>query len=65
MASTQQASSRAIAARPLGTYDKQLWQEQSAFRAINIVFQPGVNEELAATAVWGSQQVGLFPGGPL
>ncbi len=27
----------------------------------NIVFQPGVNEELAATAVWGSQQLDLFP----
>ena len=27
----------------------------------NIVFQPGVNEELGATAVWGTQQLDLFP----
>ncbi len=47
---------------PLGTYDKQLWQERKRLAAQHIVFQPGVNEELAATAVWGSQQVGLFPG---
>ncbi len=47
---------------PLGTYDKQLWQERERLAAQHIVFQPGVNEELAATAVWGSQQVGLFPG---
>ena len=26
-----------------------------------MVFQPGVNEELAATAVWGSQQLDLYP----
>ncbi len=47
---------------PLGTYDKQLWQERERLSSHRIVFQPGVNEELAATAVWGSQQVGLFPG---
>ncbi len=47
---------------PLGTYDKQLWQERERLTSNHIVFQPGVNEELAATAVWGSQQVGLFPG---
>ena len=47
---------------PLGTYDKQLWHERERLAAHQIVFQPGVNEELAATAVWGSQQVGLFPG---
>ncbi|MGO8955453.1 MAG: indolepyruvate ferredoxin oxidoreductase family protein [Rhodomicrobium sp.] len=47
---------------PLGTYDKQLWHERERLAAHQIVFRSGVNEELAATAVWGSQQVGLFPG---
>jgi len=46
---------------PLGTYDKQLWQEKKRLAENHIVFQPGVNEELAATAVWGSQQAALFP----
>jgi indolepyruvate ferredoxin oxidoreductase len=39
-----------------------LWQAQQLLEAHDICFQPGVNEDLAATAVWGSQQVGLFPG---
>ncbi len=47
---------------PLGTYDKQLWHERKRLAEHHIVFQPGVNEELAATAVWGSQQTGLFTG---
>ncbi|MBT3069891.1 indolepyruvate ferredoxin oxidoreductase family protein [Rhodomicrobium sp. Az07] len=47
---------------PLGIYDKQLWQEKKRLAESHIVFQPGVNEELAATAVWGSQQATLFPG---
>ena len=47
---------------PLGIYDKHLWHERKRLADHHIVFQPGVNEELAATAVWGSQQVGLFPG---
>ncbi len=47
---------------PLGTYDKQLWHERKRLADHHIIFQPGVNEELAATAVWGSQQAGLFPG---
>ncbi len=47
---------------PLGTYDKQLWHERELLADHHIIFRPGVNEELAATAVWGSQQVGLFPG---
>ena len=29
--------------------------------ANHIVFQPGVNEELGATAVWGTQQLDLYP----
>ncbi len=46
---------------PLGTYDQALWQAREHLAAQNIVFQPGVNEELGATAVWGSQQLDLLP----
>lgn len=46
---------------PLGGYDQALWQAKKHLAAQDIVFQPGVNEELAATAVWGSQQLDLFP----
>ncbi len=42
---------------PLGTYDQALWSAKQHLEAHHIVFQPGVNEELAATAVWGSQQL--------
>ncbi len=47
---------------PLGTYDQELWRAKKMLAAHNIVFQPGVNEELGATAVWGSQHVGMRPG---
>jgi indolepyruvate ferredoxin oxidoreductase len=47
---------------PLGTYDNALWRAKSYLQANDIAFVPGLNEDLAATAVWGSQQVGLFPG---
>lgn len=47
---------------PIGRYDMELWQSEKELRAHNIYFQPGVNEDLAATATWGSQMVGLFPG---
>jgi len=46
---------------PLGGYDQALWKASTHLKRHNIVFQPGVNEELAATAVWGTQQVELFP----
>ena len=46
---------------PLGGYDQALWQAKKHLAAQNIVFQPGVHEELAATAVWGSQQLALYP----
>ena len=47
---------------PLGNFDKTLWQIRDHLHAANIVFQPGVNEDLGATAVWGSQQVNIFEG---
>ena len=47
---------------PLGRYDMELWNAQDALDQYNIVFKPGVNEDLAATAAWGSQYVGIFPG---
>ena len=46
---------------PLGSYDQSLWQARKHLAGQHIVFQPGVNEELAATAVWGTQQLDLFP----
>ena len=48
---------------PLGGYDQALWKASPHLKAQNIVFQPGVNEELAATAVWGTQQLGFAPPG--
>jgi indolepyruvate ferredoxin oxidoreductase len=41
---------------PLGTLDDQLGKAKKHLDAHNVVFVPGVNEDLAATAVWGSQQ---------
>ena len=41
---------------PIGGLDQNLWRAKDFLERSNIVFQPGLNEELAATAVWGSQQ---------
>ena len=46
---------------PLGTYDQALWAAKKHLADNHIVFQPGVNEELGATAVWGTQQLDLYP----
>ncbi|MFO1191335.1 MAG: indolepyruvate ferredoxin oxidoreductase family protein [Rhodoferax sp.] len=48
---------------PLGGYDQALVKAAKYLKAQNIVFQPGVNEELAATAIWGTQQLGFAPPG--
>ena len=45
---------------PLGGVDQQLWKARKYLEENDIQFQPGVNEDLAATAVWGSQQSQLF-----
>ncbi len=46
---------------PLGGYDQALWAAKKHLADNHVVFQPGVNEELGATAVWGTQQLDLFP----
>jgi indolepyruvate ferredoxin oxidoreductase len=46
---------------PLGGYDQALVAAKKHLAAQHIVFQPGVNEELAATAVWGTQQLDIYP----
>jgi len=45
---------------PLGGFDQQLWQARRFLERNNIHFLPGVNEDMAATAIWGTQQIGLF-----
>src|SRR5690554_1512572 len=45
---------------PLGGLDQQLWKARRELEEANIVFQPGLNEELAATACWGTQQAELM-----
>ena len=44
---------------PLGGYDKELAKQKARLDAANIVVRPALNEDLAATAVWGSQMPGL------
>ena len=45
---------------PLGQVDIQMWAARRHVEANHIVFRSGVNEELAATAIWGTQQVPLL-----
>ncbi len=47
---------------PLGGLDQALWNARRFVEKNHIQFQPAINEELGATAIWGSQQLGLFPG---
>ncbi len=47
---------------PLGGYDLGLWEARAHLERCDVLFQPGVNEDLAATAVWGTQQAMVQPG---
>jgi indolepyruvate ferredoxin oxidoreductase len=47
---------------PLGGFDLELWRARQHLKSSNIEFTPGLNEDLGATMVWGSQQTNLFPG---
>jgi len=47
---------------PLGGLDREMWHRQKLLDAEDIKFQPGLNEDMAATMLWGSQQLDAFPG---
>ena len=46
---------------PLGSVDQEFWKAKRFLEPMHIRFQPGLNEDLAATSVWGTQQVTLDP----
>ena len=45
---------------PMHNIDKELWSAKRFLSGSNIHFQPGINEDLAATAIWGTQQATAF-----
>ncbi|MEO8675205.1 MAG: indolepyruvate ferredoxin oxidoreductase family protein [Casimicrobiaceae bacterium] len=47
---------------PLGALDQSLWKASKFLDKAHIKFQPGLNEDLAATSLWGTQQLNLNPG---
>ncbi len=47
---------------PIGAYDQALWKARAHLDAHHVRFVPGLNEDLAATAIWGTQQLHCFPG---
>ncbi len=47
---------------PLGGLDRELWRKEKLLTGHGVRFQPGLNEDLAATMLWGTQQIDTFPG---
>ncbi len=47
---------------PLGGFDLELWRAKKHLAAAGVKFIPGLNEDLGATMVWGTQQTNLFEG---
>jgi indolepyruvate ferredoxin oxidoreductase len=47
---------------PLGGLDRELWVQKKLMAAHDIRFEPGVNEDLAATMLYGTQELDAFPG---
>ncbi len=47
---------------PLGAFDQSLWRARKFLAEHHVKFQPGINEDIAATSIWGTQQLELFPG---
>ena len=46
---------------PVGGYDREVWRAEPILKDRDIHFEPAINEETAATAIWGTQQLKLFP----
>ena len=46
---------------PVGSLDQALARAKPFLDEHHVVFRPGVNEDLAATSIWGTQQVNLYP----
>jgi indolepyruvate ferredoxin oxidoreductase len=44
---------------PLGGLDQQFTKAQKVLSKAQIIFEPGLNEDIAATAIWGTQQAEL------
>ena len=40
---------------PVGGVDLEAWRESSRLQQHGVLFQPSINEDLAATAIWGPQ----------
>lgn len=47
---------------PLGGFDQELWRQRKLLAENAIRFEPGLNEDLGATMLWGAQQIDAFPG---
>jgi len=47
---------------PLASFDREMARAKTYLEQHHIRFQPGLNEDMAATAVWGTQQTAMFSG---
>ena len=47
---------------PLGGMDREFGRAEDHLKDHHVKFHPAVNEDLAATALWGSQQINMFEG---
>ena len=47
---------------PLGGLDRELWAQKKLLAPHDIRFEPGINEDLAATMLYGTQEIDAFPG---